>query len=39
MFKAIMANKNIASRCRDIVAEHFVLLNTVTSPAIDEVTT
>jgi hypothetical protein len=38
MTKAIMADKNIPSRFSDIVAEHCVVLNAVTSPAVDEPT-
>ncbi len=38
MTKAIMADKNIPSRFWDFVAEHCVLLNAITSPAIDEPT-
>ena len=36
--KAIMTDKNIPSRFWDIVAEHCVVLNTVTSPTVDEPT-
>jgi hypothetical protein len=38
MTKAIMADKNIPSRFWDIVAEHCVVLNAVTSPTVDEPT-
>jgi hypothetical protein len=38
MTKAIMTDKNIPSRFWDIVAEHCVVLNAVTSPAVDEPT-
>jgi hypothetical protein len=38
MTKAIMADKNIPSRFWDIVAEHRVVLNAVTSPDVDEPT-
>jgi hypothetical protein len=38
MTKAIMTDKNIPSRFWDIVAEHCVFLNAVTSPAVDEST-
>jgi hypothetical protein len=38
MTKEIMADKNIPSRFWDIVAEHCVVLNAVTSPAVDDPT-
>ena len=38
MTKAIMADKNIPSRFWDILAEHCVLINAITSPAVDEPT-
>jgi len=39
MTKAIMTDKNIPSRFWDILAEHCVLINAITSPAVDEPTT
>ena len=36
--RLIMADKNITSRFWDFVADHCVLLNAVTSPAVDEPT-
>ena len=36
MTKVIMSDKNIPSRFWDIIVEHCVFLNAVTSPAIDE---
>ena len=38
MTKSIMTDKNIPSQFWDIVAEHCVVLNAVTSPTVDEPT-